>query len=105
MTNKEAYIQLVAQSQLTEIEGITFATRRKLKRNVANLMYLETERQTIAQAEVSTEEKESAWELYLGEECTAQVEKFGEEEFANTTTHHHLIEAILWTTLPRPAAG
>lgn len=95
MTNKEAYIQLVAQSQITEVAGITFATRRKIKRNVERLMYLETERQTIAQAEVSKEEKEDAWNAYLEEECTASVEGFTEEEFANTTTHHQIIEVII----------
>ena len=95
MTNKEAYIQLVAQSQITEIAGITFVTRRKIKRNIERLMYLETERQTIAQTEVSKEEKEDAWNAYLEEECTAQVEGFTEEEFANTTTHHQIIEVIL----------
>jgi len=88
-------MQLVAQAQITEITGITFATRRKIKRNVEKLMYLENERQTIAQAEVSDSEKEEAWNAYLEEECTVQVEGFTEEEFANTTTHHQLIEAFL----------
>lgn len=85
MKNSTAYNLLICYSRLAQIgiEGVPFGVSRLLKRNANALMYLETERQEIASGAASDEEKDAAWQEFLNQECTAQIEQLDESKVEN----------------------
>lgn len=95
MTNNQSYQFLFALAQIQDIEKINYSTRCKIKRGIKSLMPIEEERQTISGGDATDEEKSAAWNEFAARVCNIDVERFTEEEFANTTTHHQYIDVIL----------